>query len=169
MVVTPPSTDRTTTNAATNNTPLPPTPSGTQAPQGATSPLPLGMPPPHPAGQLSPEEAATINQQSKAASARTSQDPVEVSKVESQFGIGTLKGWQVLGELTNFSDKQVRKIELTTSLLDASGKTLAEQTDDLPPSLIPSNAGESKKFSITVKPPSGWQGKAAGRVARVEF
>ncbi len=100
--------------------------------------------------------------------ALSSQDPVEVGNVESQFVMNG-RGWYVLGEIKNSSGKLLRKVELTTSLLDDKGKSVAEQTDDLLPALVPSQAGERKQFSISVKPPSGWQGKAAVKVTHVEF
>ncbi len=106
--------------------------------------------------------------QSNASSALSSQDPVEVRNLESQFVMNG-RGWYVLGEIKNSSGKLLRKVELTTSLLDDKGKSVAEQTDDLPPALVPSQAGERKQFSISVKPPSGWQGKAAVKVTHVEF
>lgn len=108
--------------------------------------------------------------QANASNARSaSQDPVEVRNVDSQFSLGTPKGWQVTGELKNTSGKQLRKIELTAFLLDDKGKSLDAQKVDLSPSLIPSNINEIKKFSITVNAPSGWQGKAAVKATRVDF
>lgn len=108
--------------------------------------------------------------QAKASNARAaSQDPVEVRNVDSQFSLGTPRGWQVSGELKNTSGKQIRKIELTALMLDDKGKTLDAQKVDLPLTLIPGKIDEVKRFSITVNPPSGWQGKAAVKVTNVGF
>lgn len=150
---------------ATDNTtaptpPLPPLPK-------TSSLLPLGAAPPRPAGAPPPQNVAP-GMEAKSSGTSASGDPVEVKSVETQFVLST-RSWQVLGELKNASGKRVKKIELTTFLLNDKGKSLAEQKDDLPPFLVPSNAGESKRFSITVTPPSGWQGKAAVKVTHVEF
>lgn len=171
--VTSPQPDTTSSaTAATDNTAVATVPNATVATNSNTAAkaqAPLFAPVGHPIAQ--PVEQQPVTQfvaQPNTSGRRDSQEPVEVGNVESQFVMNG-RGWYVLGEIKNSSGKLLRKVELTTSLLDDKGKSVAEQTDDLPPSLVPSQAGERKKFSIPVKPLSGWQGKAAVKVTRVEF
>ncbi len=156
-----------TTDAAvaTNNTTVAPPPLPLSA--KTTSKLPLGAAPPQPAGAPPPQNVAP-GTEAKSSGTSASQDPVEVKAVEAQFVLKA-GSWQVLGELKNSSGKRLQKIELTTFLLDDKGKSLVEQKVDLPPILIPSVPGESKRFSINVNPPSGWQGKTAVKVTHLEF
>lgn len=135
----------------------------------AKAPAPLFAPVGHPIAQPVKQQPVTqFVAQPNTSGKRASQEPVEVGNVESQFVMNG-RGWYVLGEIKNSSGKLLRKVELTTSLLDDKGKSVAEQTDDLPPSLVPSQDGERKKFSINVKPPPGWQGKAVVKVTHAEF